>query len=364
MKNLIWNVLAVGLGGMMNREYIWHLEDIKKVPKNGLKVFSCFSCGGGSTMGYKLAGFDVVGNNEIDEKMNMVYIKNHHPKYNFNCDIRDLVNMSLPDELYNLDILDGSPPCSVFSMAGKREKAWGTEKTFREGQKKQRLDDLFLHFIAFAERIKPKVIIAENVRGLIFKRAKGYVNEILKTFDKAGYEVQIFLLNSAKMGVPQTRERTFFIARRKELSLPKVYFNFNERPIKYKEFKDKNFKPLKKSTQTYKYWCLRAPKDSSLKEAIIREIGKDKRFNEKYVKDERVCGTMVTKGDFLRFDVPGTISDKDIITIQTFPQDYNFCGQPVQYVCGMSVPPIMMKKIAEQIYLQMFKNQEVKKCRK
>lgn len=364
MKSLKTNALVVDLGGTMSKEYIWNLEDIQKVPKNGLKVFSCFSCGGGSTMGYKLAGFDVIGNNEIDKKINDMYVKSHHPKYNFNCDIRNLTDMNLPDELYHLDILDGSPPCSVFSMAGQREKAWGIEKTFREGQKKQRLDDLFLHFISFAEKTKPKVIVAENVRGLIFKKAKGYVNEILKAFEKAGYDVQIFLLNSAKMGVHQTRERTFFIARLKDLNLSKVNFNFNQKPIPYKELKDKNFKPLKKSTQTYKYWCLKKANDSSLREAIIRETGRNKRFNEKYVKDDKVCGTIASNGRFLRFDVPGIISNKDIITIQTFPQDYDFCGQSVQYVCGMSVPPIMMKKVAEQIYLQIFKNQEAQKCQK
>ena len=356
MKILIWNALDVDLGGTMSKDYIWNLEDLKKIRKNGLKVFSCFSCGGGSSMGYKLAGFEVIGNNEIDSKINAMYVKNHRPKYNFNCDIRNLINSSLPDEIYNIDILDGSPPCSVFSMAGQREKAWGVEKTFKEGQKKQRLDDLFFYFINLAKKLNPKVIIAENVKGLIFKRAKGYVNEILKAFEKAGYDVQIFLLNAAKMGVPQTRERTFFIARRKELKLPKVYFNFNERPIKYGEFKDKNFKPLDKSTQTYKYWCLKEQKDSSLKDAIFRETRKCKRFNERYIKDNKVCGTIAANGQFLRFDIPGTISDKDIITIQTFPQDYDFCGQSVQYVCGMSVPPIMMKKIAEQIYSQIFRD--------
>lgn len=356
MNSLIWSAPDVVLGGTMNKEYIWSLENLKNVKKNGLKVFSCFACGGGSTMGYKLAGFDVIGCNEIDPKMNAMYVNNHHPKYNFNIDIRDLINWGLPDELYNLDILDGSPPCSVFSMAGKREKGWGIEKTFREGQKKQRLDDLFFYFIDLAKKLKSKVVVAENVRGLLFKKAKGYVNEILKRFDKAGYDVQIFLLNSAKMGVPQTRERTFFIARRKNLNFPKISFNFNENPIKYGEFKDKNFKYLDKSTQTYRYWCLRKSSDTSLRDAIMRETGKNKRFNEKYVHENKVCGTIVSKGSFLRFDVPGIISDRDIITIQTFPQDYNFCGQNVQYVCGMSVPPIMMKKLAEQIYLQIFKN--------
>lgn len=49
-------------------EYEWNLTDLKQVPKNNYNVFSCFSCGGGSTMGYKLAGYNVIGNCEIDKK--------------------------------------------------------------------------------------------------------------------------------------------------------------------------------------------------------------------------------------------------------------------------------------------------------
>ena len=69
-------------------------------------------------MGYKLAGFDVIGCNEIDPKMMKCYIENHNPQYTFLEDIRDLVRRNnLPEELYNLDILDGSPPCSTFSLS-------------------------------------------------------------------------------------------------------------------------------------------------------------------------------------------------------------------------------------------------------
>ena len=94
----------------------WSLKDI--VQDKDVKVFSCFSCGGGSTMGYKRAGFQVLGNVEIDPRMNKIYLKNQHPKYNFNMDLRDFNNLDeLPDELYHLDILDGSPPCSTFSTA-------------------------------------------------------------------------------------------------------------------------------------------------------------------------------------------------------------------------------------------------------
>jgi hypothetical protein len=111
-------------------------------PSNGIKVFSCFACGGGSTMGYKLAGCEVLGCCEIDPKMNELYVANHHPKYNYCEDIREFNKRDdLPPELYDLDILDGSPPCTTFSMAGDREDSWGKKKKFREGQAEQTLDE-------------------------------------------------------------------------------------------------------------------------------------------------------------------------------------------------------------------------------
>ena len=84
------------------------------------------------------------------------------------------------------------------------------------------------------------------------------------------------------------------------------------------------------------------------------ENGKLSSYNTSYLKDERTPVTITAGGcPPLRFDVPGYASDKDLITIQTFPQDFDFMGMNVQYVCGMSVPPIMMKKIANQIKIQL-----------
>lgn len=75
-------------------------------------------------------------------------------------------------------------------------------------------------------------------------------------------------------------------------------------------------------------------------------------FNSILIKDDRVPNTIASNSCFIRYDEPYFISDTDIIRIQTFPQDCNFMDADVQYVCGMSVPPLMMKKIAKQIHLQ------------
>lgn len=337
------------------KEYIWNLKDLNKISKNGYKVFSCFSCGGGSSMGYKLSGYEVIGNCEIDDKINEMYVKNFHPRFNYNMAIQDMVKLNkYQDELYNLDILDGSPPCSTFSMAGQREKNWGKLKHFREGQEKQVLDDLFFEFIKLADKLKPKIVVAENVKGLIGGNAKGYVNLIIKKFDEAGYKVQLFLLNAATMGVPQKRERVFFICTRKDLNLPDIKLKFNERPITYKEYKDEKYKPINKDTMTYRRWTRRTECDNSIGDTAKRtEGGKISGFTMSYVKDNKTPNTLTAGIIPIRYDVPGYLSDRDILITQSFPLDYDTNGQPVQYVCGMSVPPIMMKKISEQIKIQL-----------
>lgn len=102
--------------------YNWTLKDAIFTKDKG-KVFSCFACGGGSTMGYKLAGFDVIGCNEIDIRVMNLYESNHHPRYKFLEPIQTFKERTaFPEALYNLDILDGSPPCSAFSIAGSREE--------------------------------------------------------------------------------------------------------------------------------------------------------------------------------------------------------------------------------------------------
>lgn len=115
-------------------------------------------------MGYKLVGFHHLGGVEMDKKMASIYLKNHRPDHFYVEDIRIFNQRNdLPKELYCLDILDGSPPCSTFSMSGNREADRGKEKVFREGQQKQVLDELVFVFCDTVAKLQPKVVIMENV---------------------------------------------------------------------------------------------------------------------------------------------------------------------------------------------------------
>lgn len=349
--------------------YRWTLADAFFSLERG-KVFSCFACGGGSTMGYKLAGFDVIGCVEIDPEMAECYRVNHNPKHVFVEPIQEFkLRKDFPRELYGLDILDGSPPCSSFSVAGNREDDWGKKKKFREGQQEQVLDNLFFDFIDVAKIFKPKVVVAENVKGLLMGEAKKYVARIYEAFEDAGYYLQHWLFDASKMGVPQKRERVFFVALRKDLAKPFIHYAdmftqkpkldlvFNEKPIKFGEYRDEIGLDYSRNDRG-RLMELRQRTDKSLGDINMRLYKKTSGFNAMIRYDDEVCGT-VTAGELDWRDYDGRVcTDKDYILSGSFPLDYNFINpeilwaSKVKYMVGMSVPPIMTAQIANQIYLQ------------
>ena len=296
-------------------------------------------------MGYKLAGCEVLGCNEIDPRMNKVYVENHHPKYNYLEDIRDFNKREdLPEELYNLDILDGSPPCTTFSMAGDREDSWGVKKKFREGQVEQTLDDLSFVFIETVAKLRPKVVIMENVEGLIRGEAWSYVQKIYKQFKDIGYKCKHWLLKGETMGVPQTRHRVFFVATRLDFDLDKIDMAFNYEPIYFGQVKEgigeeAKCKPILEKAKI---------SDKSIADILIREENRNSRFNEMVVWDNVICPTIHNHG-FYRANEKTKFTMEDYRNCQTFPIDYTWGGQAPAYICGMSVPPIMIKRIVNRL---------------
>ena len=332
--------------------YRWNISDLKNVKKNNLNVFSCFACGGGSTMGYKMAGYNVIGCNEIDSEMISVYKKNHKPRLPFHESIETFkLRDDLPEELFNLDILDGSPPCSSFSMSGNREKDWGKKKKFREGQADQVLDDLFFHYIELARKLQPKVIVAENVKGMLMGNAKGYVKEIIKLFKDTGYNVQLFLLNGATMGLPQKRERVFFVCKRNDLDFKKLDLSFSERPIFFKEIEEIGAVAKSVTKHQMKYWNVTQPGES-----FSKYHPKGHFFGSSKVHPRKPLNTIIGSGGTTayHYSIPRELSKMELCLGGSYPLDYDFMGRNVKYMVGMSVPPLMMYKISREIDRQWF----------
>lgn len=318
---------------------------------------------GGSTMGYKLAGYDVIGNNEIDARINKVYVLNHHPRYNFNEPIQTFkLRKDLPEELYGLDILDGSPPCSTFSTCGSREKSWGKKKKFREGQAEQILDTLFFDFIDLAKELQPKVVIAENVKGLLMGKAKTYLHRINKSFEEAGFEVCYYLLDASKMGVPQKRERVFFLAVRKDLMkfIPKD--GFFGRPYCNLSFTEKHI-----TCRMCDFELGDEIRNCFIEDYDRMQRGEPKKYGQSSLVDIDQVHPTITAGYRDKASPmpkwsPRWLSTSDICKVSTFPQDYDFADQKDYYICGMSVPPVMMAQVASRVYEQWLlriNNQEV-----
>lgn len=339
-------------------DWKWTMANDYPKEKNGLKVFSCFACGGGSTMGYKLAGCEVLGCVEIDPKMNEVYIKNHKPKYNFLMDIRkfnEIPNNELPPELFNLDILDGSPPCTTFSMSGEREESWGKKKKFREGQAEQTLDDLSFIFIDTIEKLKPKCVVMENVEGLIKGEAWAYVQRIYKHFHDIGYKVKHWLLKGQHMGVPQKRHRVFFIALRNDVDfdLETLDMSFNYAPIFFMDIREGKGREATPKFQEVINNIKGKEKDLVAAWNRVHNPGMPEKrmwFNHIVIYDDDIMQTVAgDHGSLWDYTRKTQVSHKSIANASTFPQDYDFCDQKIPYICGMSVPPIMMKRVVTRL---------------
>lgn len=198
------------------------------------------------------------------------------------------------------------------------------------------------------------MVVAENVEGLIRGNARGYVNEILKAFRDAGYSMQVFLLDSSVMGVPQKRIRVFFIGHRTELGYKKLKLAFNEAPIPFRSVRTEEGKEI--TSELIRSLLGKMKKgDRNFSNIAKREFGSESYFSHVIVADNRVAPTVTSGGSFIREFDKKEYAAGDFVRVQSFPEDYNFLGQGAQYVCGMSVPPVMMANIAAEIFGQWLK---------
>ena len=203
------------------------MAEVATIPWNGFTVASTFSGCGGSCLGYRMAGFRVVWANEFVPAAQDSYRANMSP----GCilDSRDIKTVTAEEILAatglkagELDLFDGSPPCQAFSTAGKREKGWGKKKTYEHGAQ-QCNETLFGEYVRLLRGLQPKTFVAENVSGLVRGTAKGWFLDVLKSLKDSGYRVSARLLDAQWLGVPQMRQRIIFVGVHEDLGREPVH---------------------------------------------------------------------------------------------------------------------------------------------
>jgi len=345
----------------------YFLDTVKKQSKKELfTVVSMFAGGGGSSTGYRLAGGKVLAINEFIVAAQECYAINYPETHIFPQDIRKLTGKRILHKIGlesgELDILDGSPPCSSFSTSGKREKGWGKEKIY--SNKKQVTDDLFFEFARILKDIQPRVFICENVKGLTTGQSKFKLgnnlqglfedkeNSIIEELTNCGYRVKCKVLNAMYCGVPQRRERIIFIGVRNDIN-KRITFPGRQFPLITTEQSFKGLKkyPLDKECSLEKY-------------AVYPELVKlkpggqsDKYFSLVKLHPDRVSPTITATSSTVGAACPmhwdnRKLSVKETIRICSFPDDY-YLGETYSNQIerlGRAVPPFMMKAVAEHVY--------------
>ena len=169
-----------------------------------LTLISLFSGAGGLDLGFHNAGFKTVVANEFDPKICPTYRVNFPDVKLIEGDIRNIPSSDFPDDIVGII---GGPPCQSWSEAGSLK---GIEDA--RGQ-------LFYEYIRILRDKQPLFFVAENVSGMLAKRHSTAVSGFMKLFDEAGYDVNLKMLNANDYGVPEDRDRVFYIGFRKDLDI-------------------------------------------------------------------------------------------------------------------------------------------------
>ena len=327
------------------------MRAIAAMPSNGLTVVSTFSGCGGSCLGFRMAGYRALWASEFIEAARICYAANSAKGTILDgrdireVDPRDILK-AVKKKQGQIDVLEGSPPCASFSLLGKRNEHWGAARKYSETV--QRTDDLFFEYIRILRGLRPKVFVAENVSGLVRGVSKGYFVEVFKAMRDVGYVVESKLLDAQWLGVPQARQRIIFMGVRDDLGKSPSF----PTPLPYRYSMREAIPELADTTRT-------------MSALVLGNLNKHK-----------VAATHFPRGQKHSFDQPcmtimavgiGSVRREDhylegaegqrpftideLKRICSYPDDFVLLGTHKQQWerLGRSVPPLMMRAVAERI---------------
>lgn len=358
-----------------------------------INALDLFAGAGGFSQGLRMAGIHTVAAIEFNAQIAETY-KYNHPETTMIVD--DIKNVTAEQviEIFNkenkvCDIIVGGPPCQGFSMAGYRIRA---KTSFLEDARNY----LFKEYIRMVSIIRPKVFIIENVPGILNYNEGAVKNEIYETFKQMGYQLQSKVLCAANYGVPQFRNRAFFIGNRLGID-PEEFFpiitNVEENYVTvYDAISDlPAVNPGEGQTLTpYRTDVILTPfqkmmisktgavynhESSHHKPETLKLISMIKQGQTMKDLPEHLRTKSVHSGAYgrMEYDKPAytlttrlntpsvgrithpeqnrTITPREAARIQSFPDDYRFLGDitSIGMQIGNAVPPLLAKCLGDKI---------------
>lgn len=305
-------------------------------------VVSLFAGAGGSSLGYKLAGGKCQLAVEWNQKAADAYHLNFPDTPQFIGDVAELTN-DLALELTGLkpgelDILDGSPPCQGFSTSGKRQ-AWDPR------------NELYRQQVRLLGAFKPKVTVMENVAGLVKGKMRLIFADIVKQIKAEGYRVSARLMDAKYFGVPQARQRIIIIGVREDLDIEPTHPLAQTFPIGAREalegIENKTFGPDLSDLDRL-IWATTNPGDRG---ADTEWATKVRYWDKRKLHPRKPSPTVRATEGFLHWDESRRLTIEEVKRLQSFPDDYQLVGGYAQQwrQVGNSVPPLLMKAIAEHV---------------
>lgn len=380
-----------------------------------LTAIDLFCGAGGLSYGFELAGFKVVAAVDNDPVVCETYRLQNPEIPLISEDIQAISGRRLKRiSGGQVDLIIGGPSCQGFSTHGKRDP--NDPRNF-----------LFKQFVRIVNEVRPSWVVMENVKGLLTYNGGWYRKEIHKDFENIGYRIESNVLHAVDYGVPQLRERLFFVATRtsRKITFPRpthcrpevsqltklkpyvtVQDALGDLPDLGDEGEMKQYSSLAQ-TNFQRYARRWAPQVLSLHRAkrvsdfamkIIKYVQQgngirslpEHRLPPRFKKMRKIsngslrkdCTTLyyrlnrdkpsytitcyftnVSSGPFVHPSQNRAITPREAARLQSFPDHYKFSNRQVQRQIGNAVPPLLARAVAREVKKQMSIKPPKEKCR-
>lgn len=343
-----------------------------------MKVIDLFCGAGGFSLGFEMAGFETLFAMDIWDKAIKTFNYNRSENIAIKCDIEKYTNKEVDKMLNNTDDfvgIIGGPPCQGFSMVGTRDK-------------EDNRNSLYLEYVRIVERANPMFIVLENVKGLLSLEKGYFKQDIIERFERIGYNISYDILKASEYGIPQNRERVFFVGLRKDI-FKEIYFTFpksnkiefvstkealsdlpkisiGEKETEYMKKPSNEFQKFMRGTNKIitnneitnhtdktKNIISQVPDGGSIKD-VSKELYKVRNYNAAFKRmNSKLPSSTIDCGhrNYFHYNENRIPTARESARIQSFKDNYHFLGSKSdQYKqIGNAVPPLLAYKIAKEI---------------